>query len=227
MPVPVPATAHLLQGFMLETCEISTELVTPTGAAILTALGRQAPALPAMTISKAGYGCGTRVFTQKPNLLRVFLLEAGSARIGDAAHDEVWMLETDMDHCSGEILGHAAELLLQAGALDVSYLPLFMKKGRPGFRLSVLCTEDKKSGLIDTIIRSTRTLGVRETKVRRTIAQREEKSGELDGRIIRTKQCSYNGYSFTKPEYESLVTIAKETGKSLIDLMEEYSRSKK
>ncbi|MDD5676225.1 MAG: nickel pincer cofactor biosynthesis protein LarC [Chitinivibrionales bacterium] len=218
MPVPVPATARLTRGFMVETCEIPTELITPTGAAVLTTLGKQETRMPALTISKEGYGCGTRVFKEKPNLLRIFLGQRPSQEL----HDAVWVLESDLDHISGEIMGYAAQLLLDQGALDASYLPLFMKKGRPGYRLSVLCREEQKGALIDTIMLATRTLGVRQHLVNRTLAQRQAAHGVLAGIAIQEKKCSYKGHSFTKPEYDSLVSVARATGRSLLDLMEEF-----
>lgn len=224
MPVPVPAVAKLCEGYRLSIVNIESELLTPTGCAALVALGEQTALGISGCITATGYGCGDKQFDQTPNVLRVFCLETDEDVAGTA--DSIWCLESDMDHISGEIMADAAGRLLTAGALDVSWCPVFMKKGRPGYRLSVICEPKKKSELVDMIILHTRTLGVRMQRMERVLAKREAGETILFNSNIREKFCSYKGLSFSKPEYESLAGLSKVTGKPVIELMDEYIKSK-
>lgn len=219
MPVPVPAVAAMAEGYELRILDISTELLTPTGCAVLTALGRQEKSGMSGRIIKSGYGCGDKVLEKTPNVLRVFLLEAG----GESSGGHVAVIESDMDHISGEIMGDVAALLMRQGALDVSWTPVFMKKGRPGYRLTVLCAPDRQQEIIDIIMLHTRTLGVRVHTVQRVVAERKSVKGLLRGQAIEVKECSYKGHSFTKPEYKALARISGKTGVPVVELMEEYS----
>jgi pyridinium-3,5-bisthiocarboxylic acid mononucleotide nickel chelatase len=223
MPVPVPAVAAMAEGYELCILDIPTELLTPTGCAVLTALGRQEKSGMSGRIIKSGYGCGDKVLEKTPNVLRVFLCEAG----GESSVGHVAVIESDMDHISGEIMGDAAALLMRQGALDVSWAPVFMKKGRPGYRLTMLCASDRQQDLIDTIMLHTRTLGVRVHTARRVVAQRKPAKGRLRGQAIEVKECSYKGHSFTKPEYAALARISGTTGVPVVELMEEYVRGEK
>ena len=224
MPVPVPATAKLCEGFALKILDIESELLTPTGCGVLTALGKQTGPGPSGTIIKTGYGCGDKVFENSPNAIRVFLLETES-NVGFET-DTVCCIESDMDHISGEIMGDAAGRFLQAGALDVSWSPVFMKKGRPGYRLSVLCSEEARQKIIDLIMLHTRTLGVRMQRMERTIARRSASTIRFLNSSIEEKSCSYKDNVFTKPEYESLAGLSVKTGKPVIELMEDYFKTK-
>lgn len=224
MPVPVPATAQMIQNFRIKTLDIPTELCTPTGAALLTALGTQVLSGMEGHVIKCGYGCGTKVFENHPNILRAFILESDS----DEGYrmDTIHLLETDMDHVSGEIMGRIAGLLTAQGALDVSFSPIFMKKGRPGYRLSVMADEGNYQKLLDLIMVHTRTLGVRIRQVQRVLAERKSTEIEFMGQKLSEKHCSYKGYSFSKLEYDALEKISVSTGSSIIDLMEKYVLSK-
>jgi uncharacterized protein (TIGR00299 family) protein len=225
MPVPVPAVVEMAQGFSFRILDIETELLTPTGCAILTALGRQQTGGFFGTIIRSGYGCGTRVLDTPgaTNVLRVLYAESGA----HAAGDTVCVIESDMDHVSGEIMADAASRLMRQGALDVSWTPLFMKKGRPGYRLTVLCTPDSKEAMADTVMVHLRTLGVRISTVSRIIAERKQAEALFRGERIEEKQCSYKGHSFAKPEYESLARLSEKTGVPVVELMEEYFKAKK
>jgi pyridinium-3,5-bisthiocarboxylic acid mononucleotide nickel chelatase len=222
MPVPVPAVVKLCEGFALSRLDIESELLTPTGCASLVALGEQSETGFRGTIQKTGYGCGDKIFENSPNALRVFLIETSlDVHAGD---DAIWCLESDMDHISGEIMADVAGRLMQQGSLDVSWCPVFMKKGRPGYRLSVICAQEKKQELIDLIMIHTRTLGVRMQRMERVVAHREVSTSELLKSEIQEKKCSYANTSFSKPEYESLAKLSKETGKPVIELIEEYCK---
>ncbi len=222
MPVPVPATTHMIQGFDLKIIDIPTELVTPTGAAVLTALGTQVKQMSG-NLQKIGYGCGTKQFDNHPNILRCFLLEESS----QSYSDDVFIMESDMDHISGEIMGHVTGVLFDKGALDVSWIPIYMKKGRPAYRLSVISKECDCQLIADQIIINTQTLGVRLQKVHRIIASRTHESIQFLDKDVSEKRCEYKGYSFTKLEYEALSALSKEKGTPLIDIIEMYIHDRK
>lgn len=221
IPVPVPATAFLIQGFDLKIIDISTELVTPTGAALLTTLGIQVKQMSG-SVKKIGYSCGTKRFEHHPNILRSFLLEDGSANY----NDEVYLIESDMDHISGEVMGHVAGLLFENGALDVSWIPIFMKKGRPAYRISVISKVETYQQLVDLIITNTHTLGVRVQNVQRIVASRSQKSIRFLDQDVSEKLCEYKGYTFSKLEYEAIAALSREKKMSLIEITEEYVRQK-
>ncbi|MGA2506687.1 MAG: nickel pincer cofactor biosynthesis protein LarC [Chitinispirillaceae bacterium] len=224
-PVPAPATANLIQGFHVTRLEIPTELLTPTGAALLTTLGKQALVSPAGTVRKTGHGCGARVFETHPNFLRAMLIETEEDR-SVHGRDTVSVLETDLDHISGEIMGTVGNLLMESGALDVSWVPLYMKKGRPGYRLSVIAKPEVASKLIDLIMIHTRTLGVRIQNVQRVVAEREIKSKTFLGYRVSEKWCGYKGRVFSKIENDDLVKISKKANIPVIELIERYKAGK-
>jgi pyridinium-3,5-bisthiocarboxylic acid mononucleotide nickel chelatase len=225
MPVPVPAVAKLCEGYALTIRDIESELLTPTGCAVLVALGEQALFSPGGRIGTTGYGCGDKKFDAFPNMLRVFIMDdAGEAQ---DTRDYIWCLESDMDHISGEIMGDVAGRLLAASAVDVAWCPVFMKKGRPGYRLSVLCNEETRQKLIDLVMLHTRTLGIRMQRMERVVAQRSAATMQFHDASIQEKYCSYKGISFSKPEYESLSEVSAKTGKPILALLEEYIKSKK
>ncbi len=226
LPVPVPATAVMIRGLRIKTIDIPTELLTPTGAALLTALGEQVSDTFEGKILGIGYGCGTKVFGDYPNYIRAILIEKEQIE-PFPAEENVVMLESDMDHISGEVMGDVAGKLFDAGALDVSWIPLYMKKGRPGYRLSVIARDPDGMKMADIIIRHSRTLGVRIQTVRRITAQRTFSKTVFAGAECTEKRCIYKGYEFSKPEYEDLAALAQKKGCSLLDLMEEYIRNKK
>ena len=224
MPVPVPAVAKLCEGYTLKILPIESELLTPTGCAVLTALGKQIALGFSGQILKTGYGCGDKIFEKSPNALRVFLIETGPKTGFET--DMICCLESDMDHISGEIMGDVGGRLILAGALDISWCPVFMKKGRPGYRLSVLCNEEIRQNLIDLIMLHTRTLGIRIQRMERAVAQRRTATVQFHDSSILEKYCSYKDTFFTKPEYASLAELSVKTGQPVIELMEEYIRNK-
>lgn len=221
IPVPVPATAELIKEFSIKSIDIPTELVTPTGAALLTVLGKQKKGMSGTVVS-IGCSCGTKRFDNHPNILRAFILDE---KAGNSI-EEIVVLETDMDHISGEIMGYTAQVLFENGALDVSWIPLYMKKGRPAYRLSVMAPVNGYQSLIDLIILHTRTLGVRIQIMQRVAAARSFRQVNFCGHLLTEKVCEYKGNSFTKLEYDALSNLAKERNVPLIDLMEEYVAGK-
>jgi uncharacterized protein (TIGR00299 family) protein len=198
MPVPAPATARLLAGVPIAASEIQTELTTPTGAAILTTIVDEWVDSPAMTIESIGCGAGSKDFKELPNLLRLFVGTAANQPIGD----RVWLLETNLDDVTGEVIGHTTERLFVGGALDVWTTAIQMKKNRPGVQVSVLADESTRESLEQILFRETGTLGVRRCRYDRTKRQREESTVETHWGPVRLKA--------GKPEYDDCARIARE-----------------
>jgi uncharacterized protein (TIGR00299 family) protein len=222
LPVPAPATAIMMKGFHVTRVDVPSELLTPTGAALLTTLGAQSLACPAGVVRKTGHGCGSRVLKTHPNFLRAMLVETEDAPKAGKGSDAVTMIETDMDHVSGEIMGNAGAVLMENGALDVSWTPVYMKKGRPGYRLTVIAPPEKSSALIDLVMVHTRTLGVRVRKVQRVVAERESREVRFSGYTVSEKRCRYKGRTFRKIENDDLVRLAKNKKIPVVELLEKY-----
>ncbi len=221
MPAPCPATATMARGYVVEITEIPAEILTPTGCALLTALGEQQTEGISGSIEAIGYGSGTREISERPNLLRAMILAQKEQTAGG---DVVCLLETDLDSVTGEQMGFAAERLFEAGALDVSWIPLFMKKNRPGYRLSVIAPPGVREKVIRAIVTHTRTLGVRYSRVQRARAGRVGATRMFEGMELAEKSCRFEDVNFTKPEYESLAALARSRGESLFSLLEKYYR---
>ena len=208
LPVPVPATANIASsyGLKLHFTDNDGEMVTPTGAAIAAAL-RTKDRLPASCrLLKIGMGAGNKVFKQA-NVLRAMLLEN--------SQDEdrtMWVLETNLDDCTGEMLGLTMEMLLDAGAADVWYTPIHMKKNRPAYMLSVLCRESSIEAMEEIILTQTTTIGIRRYPTERTILERSEIQVETSYGPADVKVCAYKGRKFFYPEYESIRRICMEQG---------------
>jgi uncharacterized protein (TIGR00299 family) protein len=177
IPVPAPATVELLRGFPSRMEDGAAELVTPTGAAIIAALAEPGRP-PTLSPIASGWGAGERELADRPNLLRIILAEvadpppAPAHGGGDLEHDEMIVLEANVDDMNPEWFEPASEALFEAGARDVSLSPLVMKKGRPGTLLRVIASPDEESRLTQTILRETSTIGVRSHRVVRAILPR-------------------------------------------------------
>jgi len=207
--IPAPATAELLAGIPLAESFVESELTTPTGAAILATLVDQFGPLPAMTVEKIGYGAGQRDLKDQANLLRIFVGETAD----NATSDQVWVLETNLDDTSGEVIGYCTTKLLEAGALDVYTTSIQMKKNRPGVMLSVLSPAEKVEKLERILFRETSTLGVRRWPVSRHKLERKEHTVETEWGAIAGKLGWIAGQapSFS-PEFESCQRVAAERG---------------
>jgi pyridinium-3,5-bisthiocarboxylic acid mononucleotide nickel chelatase len=233
--IPAPATGELLRGVPLAPLDVDGELTTPTGAAIVAALAEEFGPLPAITIERIGYGAGQKDFPQ-PNILRLLIGQAASAcgELGRTAAglaapstvhhqprtEAIVLLETNLDNATGETIGHAAELLWTAGALDVSLTPIHMKKGRPGVLMSVQATPADAAALEAILFKEAPTLGVRRTTVLRTALARENHTvetpwGPVAGKIAYLPDGSQR---FT-PEYEACRQIAERVGLPLAAVM--------
>lgn len=208
LPVPVPATANIASsyGLKLHFTDNDGEMVTPTGAAIAAAL-RTKDRLPASCrLLKIGMGAGNKVFKQA-NVLRAMLLENSQ----DEDHT-MWVLETNLDDCTGEMLGLTMEMLLDAGAADVWYTPIHMKKNRPAYMMSVLCRESSIEAMEEIILTQTTTIGIRRYPTERTVLERSEIQVETSYGPADVKVCAYKGRKFFYPEYESIRRICMEQG---------------
>lgn len=211
LPVPAPATALLLAGVPIYGGAIQGELCTPTGAALLTHFVTKFGELPAMRLLKSGYGMGTKDFPAA-NCVRAMLGEQ------DAPTEEILELSCNLDDCTGEAIGFAMERLLDAGALDVYWTSVGMKKNRPGILLTCMCRPLDREKMAELLFRHTTTLGVRESAFRRYTLSRESKTIQTPDGDIRVKVSTGYGVAREKPEFDDLAKIARETGKSLSEL---------
>ncbi len=213
MPVPVPATANIAAAWNLKMkiTDNQGEMVTPTGAAIAAAL-HCGEALPKYyQIEKIGIGAGNKDF-KNANILRAMVITAEEPNFresGNPAGDTVVKLETNLDDCTGEALGFAMEELLAAGASDVWYTPIFMKKNRPAYLLSVLCKEEIRGRLEEIIFTHTTTIGIRRTTMERTILKRDSREIETGLGRANVKICQRGEGQAAYPEYESVKEIAR------------------
>lgn len=217
-PIPAPATAELLKGIPVYSSGIGRELTTPTGAAIITTMASSFQALPEMRLSAVGYGAGGWDLPEKANVLRILVGE--DVQGYDA--DEVMLLETNIDDMNPQIYEYLIEGLLQAGALDVYLTPIMMKKSRPAHILSIVTRVEDLDAIKRLVFKETTTLGIRGSKVTRSILKREIKEVELPYGKVRVKiSGDKNGVINITPEYEDCKRIAMETGlplKEIIDL---------
>lgn len=211
LPVPVPAVMNIISAhdIPLQITGARGEYVTPTGAAIAAAL-RTDSALPAsFRVIKTGLGAGKRDYKERTNILRAVLIEETESPDKDA----IVKLESDLDDCTGEILGYTLEKLMNAGALDVHYTPIFMKKNRPGWEITVLCRPEKKEAMEEILFSETTTIGIREFEnVSRTVLAREEKEIETPFGPAQAKVVSHQGKTYVYPEYDSVKALAEKTG---------------
>ena len=224
LPVPAPATARLLRDIPARGGPVNRELTTPTGAALLNVLATPTPFWPDMTTEKLGCGAGGYEFDDHPNVLR---LAVGRRSSGDhAAGDTVAVLETAIDDMTGEELGHAADALLDGGALDAWCSPAHMKKGRPGTCLTVLCEPGDLERMEELLWKHTTTLGFRYKMLHRRTLQRSSREIETRWGPVQVKVSGPAGKPLRcKPEYEDCRRIAEREGLSLREVRDEARRA--
>lgn len=209
LPVPVPATMNIIEAYdmPLTIMEAKGEYVTPTGAAIAAAICTTHQLPKAFRIVRTGLGAGKRAYTERTNILRAYLIEGNAMEEGK---DEIVKLETDIDDSTGEVLGYTIDRLMQAGALDVHYSPVYMKKNRPAWELTVICKKSRMEELEDIIFKETTTIGIREfPSVMRSILHRNQKQVETPFGIAEVKEVALPGERRFYPEYESVKAIAE------------------
>lgn len=212
MPVPVPAVVNIVSDYSLpiRITDIKGELVTPTGAAIAAALKNKDRLPEEFTIIKIGVGAGKKDF-KKANILRTYLIKTEHQA---KSTDEVWVLETNIDDSTSESLAFTMEKLFEKGALDVFFTPIYMKKNRPAYKLSLICEEKSIKSMESIIFKHTSSIGLRKYKTNRTVLKREIKNIETDYGLIRIKVCTYDGNKYYYPEYEDVKLICNKTGLS-------------
>lgn len=229
-PVPPPAVAELLKDAPVYSTEITGELVTPTGAAIISTVAGEYGPMPAMKIERVAYGAGSRDYPRFPNVLRIITGEsavvAGDvAPMRKAAEERLVMLETNIDDMAGQRFGYLMERAFELGALDCFFTPVQMKKNRPGVLVSILCKSEESQQLSELLFSETTTLGVRETMVNRRALEREMKRVETRYGAIDVKVARLDGQLVNEmPEYEQCLAAARRAGVQL-SLVEEEVRS--
>jgi pyridinium-3,5-bisthiocarboxylic acid mononucleotide nickel chelatase len=217
LPVPAPAVLELLRGVPVHAGGVAAELTTPTGAAILAASATRFADLPPMRVARVGYGAGSRRHDELPNVLRVVLGE----RVAEAVDgDGGLVLEANLDDMTPELAPWVLERLLAAGAADVWFTPIHMKRGRPGITLSVLCAPGADAAVRELLWRETSTLGVRGLPVRKWMLERRLVEVEVPGGKVRVKLGLDGGRVVNAaPEYADCARLAEQTGRPLKDVM--------
>ena len=216
LPVPAPATAHILKQVPIYGGSIRGELCTPTGAALLKHFVENFGDMPVMAVSGIGYGMGKKDF-ERANCVRVLLGETTKQT------DEILELNCNIDDMTGEAMGFALEQLMEHGALDAFTVPIGMKKSRPGVMLTVLCKEPNKEEMVRLIFRHTTTLGIREKRCQRHILDRKMETVDTPyGKVHRKVSTGY-GVQRTKYEYNDIARIAREQNISLFEVLDKMN----
>ena len=212
LPVPAPATAHILRNVPIYGGSVKGELCTPTGAALLKHFVTEFGDMPAMKVESIGYGMGKKDF-ERANCVRAMLGETKEKPAG------IWELNCNIDDMTGEQLGYALELLMEQGALDAFTIPIGMKKSRPGILLTVLCREADKEKMLGLIFKHTTTLGIRETFCNRHTLQRRVETVDTAYGPIRKKVSFGYGVRRSKYEYEDIVRAARDNDRSIAEVL--------
>lgn len=217
LPVPVPAVSNIVSTHQLKLhiTPVQGELITPTGAAIVAAFLTSEKLPEDFTVRKIGIGAGKRQY-ECPGILRAMLIRgSGEEASGNDActeTDTIIKLESNIDDCTGETLGYVMELLYEAGAREANYMPVFMKKNRPAWLLTVLCKEEQVSVMEQIIFRETTTIGIRRQEMGRTILKREKRAVTTPLGKVEVKVCTFDGQEYFYPEYESVKKLCEKTG---------------
>jgi pyridinium-3,5-bisthiocarboxylic acid mononucleotide nickel chelatase len=209
-PVPPPAVAELLKGVPFYSTDIPGELLTPTGAAIITTVCKEFGPIPEMLAEVIGYGAGTRQYKDFPNVLRVLL---GQTEVKGTTDARLLMIETNIDDLSPQILGHVMDRAFELGALDCYFTPVQMKKNRPGVLVSILCEGRAEEEFLDLLFTETTTLGVRRYEVERRALERSMTRVETQYGPIDVKVAHFNGRVVNEmPEFEQVRAAATKAG---------------
>lgn len=226
LPVPVPAVTNIIEAYQIPVnfTKVEGELVTPTGAAILAAI-RTASSLPdQFTLLGTGIGAGKRAY-EGPGFLRAMLIEENRTRQSEK-QDVIYKLETNIDDCTGEALGYVIERLMREGARDAHFTPVYMKKNRPAYMLTVICDETQIRKLEQIIFEETTTIGIRRARMERTVLKREDTSILLKEGEMKVKKCILpDGQVRHYPEYEDVAALARQSGLSFQQVMDVVRRT--
>ncbi len=224
IPVSVPAVVNIAQAYQLplHLTETEGELVTPTGAAIAAAIRTKEQLPESFVIKKTGIGAGKRTY-DRPSLLRAMLI--GTKEQPAVKHDCVCRLETNIDDCTGETLGYVMERLFKAGARDVNYTPVYMKKNRPAYQLNVICSRESVPELESIIFRETTTIGIRKMEMERAVLERSPETVQTSLGEAEVKVCTLpSGEKRCYPEYAAAERLAAKNGISYQDALEQIKR---
>ena len=221
IPVPAPAVVALCRGLPTERTDIPFELVTPTGAAILTVLATEIGAPVLMRTEQVGYGAGERDPDQVPNVLRI---EIGDAE-AELQADAPTLIETNIDDMTPEVYGYLVDRLLSEGARDAFLTPIVMKKGRPGVVVSVLADPGEVSHLVEILLGETTTLGVRLTRVNRRTVPRRPGTVETPFGPVVVKVSEFGGRTRVTPEYDDCARIARERDVPILEVYRAVTRA--
>jgi uncharacterized protein (TIGR00299 family) protein len=215
LSVPPPAVAELLKNAPVYSAWVESELVTPTGAAVISTLAKRFTKLPELVYERIGCGAGTKEFPEIPNVLRAF---CGQARSFDEAR-HVYIIEATMDDASPQLLAHFLERAFEEGAMDATLSPVVMKKNRLGTKLTLLADIDKMDALIEAVFRETTSIGVRYYPVGRRVLGREFRTVRVGGEKVGIKVASLGGRPVNvQPEYEDLLKAARKTKRPLKEI---------
>lgn len=212
-PVPAPATVALLKDAPVYSSGIQMELLTPTGALILTEYAAAFGPVPAMRVQRVGYGAGDRELSETPNVVRVLVGEADEAKARHAVHTShaVVVLECEIDDMNPQIFGHLMDRLYAAGALEVFYAAVQMKKNRPGTLMTIVTTRERREALTEIVFRESTTIGVRYQEMMRDCLDREMVTVATAVGPVRFKVARRNGEIVNaQPEFDDLVKLAAE-----------------
>jgi uncharacterized protein (TIGR00299 family) protein len=210
-PVPPPAVAELLKDAPVYATEIKGELITPTGAAIITTVCSEFGPLPRMRLEQTGYGAGTRQYERFPNVLRVLIGDDEDGWAEKTIDETLWMIETNLDDMSPQVFSHVMDRAFELGALDCYFTSVHMKKNRPGVLLSVLCCQEQLEEMVRMLFAETTTLGIRRYQVQRQALDRRVVRVETLYGPIDVKVARLNGKIVNEmPEYEQCRTAARQ-----------------
>ena len=209
LPIPVPAVMNIASahGITLHLTNTEAELVTPTGAAIVAAVCTTKKLPKGYRVIASGMGAGKREYG-RGSILRAMMIEKDT--VGGFPEDVIYKLESNIDDCTGEMLGYVMERLFENGARDVSYSPVFMKKNRPAYQINVICSEDKVALMQEILFKETTTIGVRRCKMERSVLKRKIDTVRTSLGDVQVKLCEIDGETVVYPEYESVAALAKE-----------------
>ena len=221
MPVPAPATVELLRGVPTAPTDVQAELTTPTGAAILATLVDDWLPQPGLKATAIGYGAGRRDLIDRPNVLRLLLGQPVEPATGDASTETLWVIETNLDDLTPEVIGYCCDRLFAAGAVDVYTQPIFMKKNRPGVLLTALVPDAARDAVEQVMFRETTTLGIRRYRVERPALERRAVEVQTPWGPVRAKRALLpDGTDRLAPEYEDCARIARDNNIPLIHVYE-------
>lgn len=227
LPVPAPATTKLLVDIPVFQNEIDGELATPTGALLVSHLAKRFGPLPEMILKKIGIGAGEREIPEHPNVLRLLV---GSAAETTASEQDLLIAESNIDDSNPQILAYFMEKAFEHGALDVFFTPVFMKKNRPGVRVSILANRSTLDEITELLFAQTTAIGLRFWSVERRTLDRRWKEVQIGKYSVRIKESLREGKVYNyQPEYEDCRKIAEKTGRSIKEILAEsiYSYLKK